>query len=171
MSAPLLAPAFRADCSACVGLCCVVPAFDAVQGFGFDKPAETPCRHLAGCGHCRIHDELAGRGFEGCVAFDCLGAGQHLTALARARFGDADWRARPEVAAWLFARYARACELQSWRAGLSLMRAQGAADADAALPGELDAAWDALDAVPPERWTDWRRRYAGAVAAFKAARR
>jgi len=34
---------FRADCSRCCGLCCVVPGQMAVQGFRVDKPAETPC--------------------------------------------------------------------------------------------------------------------------------
>ena len=39
---PSLGADMLADCSQCVGLCCVVPPFDAEQGFGFDKPAEHP---------------------------------------------------------------------------------------------------------------------------------
>jgi len=115
-----LPPELRADCSACAGLCCVVPPFDAVQGFGFDKPAETPCRHLCADFRCGIHSTLEGQGFAGCVAFDCLGAGQQLTAQAVARFGSADWRARPEVAQWLFAAYPLARELQELLAKLTL---------------------------------------------------
>ena len=85
----------KADCSACAALCCVVPPFDAVQGFGFDKPAETPCQHLCADHRCGIHADLRAQGFTGCVAFDGLGAGQRLTAQTTERFGSADWRARP----------------------------------------------------------------------------
>ncbi|HEY9106307.1 MAG TPA: hypothetical protein VIN58_06490, partial [Roseateles sp.] len=93
MSLPAqLPPQLRADCSACAALCCVIPPFDAVQGFGFDKPAETPCHHLCDDHRCGIHADLIERGFAGCVAFDCLGAGQRLTAQAVERFGSADWR-------------------------------------------------------------------------------
>ena len=62
---PRLPAHLKADCSACVGLCCVVPPFDAVQGFGFDKPAETPCQHLCADHRCGIHDALVPRGYEG----------------------------------------------------------------------------------------------------------
>lgn len=137
----------KADCSACVALCCVVPPFDAAQGFGFDKPAETACPHLCADHRCGIHDALLPRGFEGCVAFDCLGAGQRLTAAAVARFGDADWRNRREVAAWLFDAYPRVRRAQEWLAQLSLA---------ATVSGEagLQALATALDAEF-ERWADW----------------
>ncbi|NCT82128.1 MAG: hypothetical protein GXC94_03225 [Comamonadaceae bacterium] len=148
MTAPLRLPAqLRADCSACVALCCVIPPFDAAQGFGFDKPAETPCRHLCADHRCGIHDGLTARGFEGCVAFDCLGAGQRLTALAVQRFGSADWRERPEVARWLFRAYPRMRQAQEWLARLSL----GAALSGR---GELRALAAELDAEAP-RWPDW----------------
>lgn len=138
----------KADCSACVALCCVIPPFDAVQGFGFDKPAETPCRHLCADHRCGIHDALIPRGFEGCVAFDCLGAGQRLTALAEERFGSADWRARPEVARWLFEAYPRTRTAQEWLARLTLAAAvSGRADVQA-LAAELEA--------QSARWPDWR---------------
>jgi Pentapeptide repeats (8 copies) len=68
-----------ADCSRCVGLCCVVPAFAASADFAVDKPAGTPCRHLQADARCGIHADLRGRGFPGCVVFDCFGAGQQLT--------------------------------------------------------------------------------------------
>ncbi|RTL24598.1 MAG: hypothetical protein EKK52_01130 [Burkholderiales bacterium] len=137
----------RADCSACVALCCVIPPFDAVQGFGFDKPAETACHHLCADHRCGIHAELVERGFAGCVAFDCLGAGQRLTALALARFGSTDWRARPEVARWLFAAYPRVRQLQEWLARLSLA---------ATVTGDagLEALAQALETEAP-RWPDW----------------
>jgi len=137
----------KADCSACVALCCVIPPYDAAQGFGFDKPAETPCRHLCADHRCGIHDELIERGFAGCVAFDCLGAGQRLTAQAVERFGSADWRARPEVARWLFAAYPRVRQAQEMLARLSLAAA-------ATGRAELQALADELEAESP-RWADW----------------
>ena len=69
----------RADCGRCVGLCCVVPAFAASADFAFDKPAGTPCRHLAGDFRCRIHPQLLERGMRGCTVYDCFGAGQRVT--------------------------------------------------------------------------------------------
>ncbi|KQW52266.1 MULTISPECIES: hypothetical protein [unclassified Roseateles] len=148
MKAPYQLPAhLKADCSACVALCCVIPPFDAVQGFGFDKPAETPCQHLCGDHRCGIHDALIERSFAGCVAFDCLGAGQRLTSLAVERFGSADWRARPEVARWLFAAYPRMRQAQEWLARLSLAAAAtGSADLQAVV-AELEA--------ESAQWPDW----------------
>lgn len=152
----------KADCSACVALCCVIPPFDAAQGFGFDKPAETACRHLCAEHRCGIHDELIPRGFEGCVAFDCLGAGQRLTALAVERFGGADWRARPEVARWLFTAYPRMRQAQEWLARLSLAAAVSGL-------GALQALADELEAEAP-RWPDWSAAEQGAwQARVKAA--
>ena len=89
-----------ADCSRCVGLCCVVPAFAASADFAVDKPAGTPCRHLQADSRCGIHDRLRDRGFPGCTVFDCLGAGQRVTQLTT---GGADWRSDPQTAATMFA--------------------------------------------------------------------
>lgn len=137
----------KADCSACVALCCVIPPFDAVQGFGFDKPAETPCHHLCADHRCGIHGDLIDRGFTGCVAFDCLGSGQRLTALALERFGSTDWRARPDVARWLFAAYPRVREAQEGLARLSLAAVVSGRPA-------LQALADELEAQAPH-WPDW----------------
>ncbi|MEO6278850.1 hypothetical protein [Roseateles sp.] len=137
----------KADCSACAALCCVIPPFDAVQGFGFDKPAEKACHHLCADFRCGIHDGLIERGFSGCVAFDCLGAGQRLTAQAVERFGSADWRARPDVARWLFAAYPRMRQAQEWLARLSL----AAAVSDS---GDLRMLAAELEAQSPS-WPDW----------------
>lgn len=70
-----------ADCSRCVGLCCVAPAFAASADFAFSKPAGVACRHLAADASCSIHDRLIPSGFPGCVAYDCFGAGQRVVAL------------------------------------------------------------------------------------------
>lgn len=87
-------PDLRADCAACCGLCCVSAPFDAGQGFGYDKPAHEPCRHLLAGFRCGIHADRAAAGFDGCTTYDCLGAGQRT---ARA-FAPADWLAAPERA-------------------------------------------------------------------------
>jgi hypothetical protein len=70
-----------ADCGRCAGLCCVAPAFSASADFAIDKPAGRACPHLSTDSRCGIHDRLAERGFPGCVAYDCFGAGQRTVAL------------------------------------------------------------------------------------------
>ena len=80
----------RADCSRCTGLCCVAPAFARSSDFAFTKPAGTPCRHLAADARCEVHADLRERGMVGCTVFDCLGAGQALSARIDWRRGDAD---------------------------------------------------------------------------------
>lgn len=67
-----------ADCSRCLALCCVGPAFSASADFAIDKQARTPCPHLGADQACGIHDRLRERGFPGCVVFDCFGAGQQV---------------------------------------------------------------------------------------------
>lgn len=69
-----------ARCDACAALCCVLPRFERSAQFAHTKPAFDPCRNLAGH-RCTIHDRLTGSGYVGCVAFDCLGAGQRVTAV------------------------------------------------------------------------------------------
>ena len=56
--------------------------------FGLDKPAGEACPHLAADCRCTIHADRAARGFAGCAAFDCRGAGQLATAL----FNGLSWR-------------------------------------------------------------------------------
>lgn len=104
----LRSPRLQADCSNCCGLCCVGPAFDADQGFGFDKPAHTPCAHLRDDFRCAIHDQLRQRGFPACVTFDCYGAGQRVT---QQLFAGRSWRSSPELAPRMFAAYSRYREL------------------------------------------------------------
>jgi hypothetical protein len=70
--------ALQADCARCRALCCVGPAFAASADFADDKPAGQPCVHLGADDRCRIHTRLRPRGFPGCVAYDCFGAGQHV---------------------------------------------------------------------------------------------
>jgi len=89
-----------ADCSRCFALCCVVPAFSRSSEFAIDKPAGTPCPHLAADHACTIHDLLRPSGFAGCTTFDCLGAGQQV---AQVTFGGRDWRTHPDEREAMFA--------------------------------------------------------------------
>ena len=73
----------RGDCSRCIGLCCVALSFDRGPYFAFDQPAGDSCRHLSAEHRCRIHERLAQSGMTGCARFDCLGAGQLVTAMFR----------------------------------------------------------------------------------------
>ncbi|HEY6453994.1 MAG TPA: hypothetical protein VIY90_01800 [Steroidobacteraceae bacterium] len=107
----------HADCAKCCGLCCVAPAFDADQGFGFDKPAHTACRNLAADNCCVIHAQLRVRGFPACAAFDCHGAGQWVT---QQLFGGRSWRTSPELAAQMFTLYGRVRVLHELMALLEL---------------------------------------------------
>jgi hypothetical protein len=95
-------PTFRADCSKCCGLCCVVPDLLAVQGFGVDKPAETPCVHLNVHQRCSIHATRPIHGYPACAGFDCFGAGQWIT---QNLFGGAQWTDSPDLASKMFAAY------------------------------------------------------------------
>ena len=98
----------RADCSACVGLCCVAPAFSAGADFAIDKPAGHACPQLTRDFRCGIHAQLRDRGFPGCTVFDCGGAGQKVVKMFRAAdpsYGGADgadWRSDPSRATQLF---------------------------------------------------------------------
>lgn len=73
VAAPL--PELEADCGRCFSLCCLAPPFDAGPDFAADKAPRTPCPHLEGH-RCGIHEDLPARGYRGCVAYTCHGAGQ-----------------------------------------------------------------------------------------------
>jgi len=91
--------ALQADCANCFGLCCVAPAFAASADFAIDEPAGRPCPNLQLDFQCGIHDRLRAEGFPGCTAYDCFGAGQHVSQLT---FAGRDWRTHPESAAQLY---------------------------------------------------------------------
>jgi hypothetical protein len=90
----------RADCSRCSALCCVALPFSASVEFAVDKDAGTPCRNLREDSGCGIHAELRPRGFSGCTAYDCFGAGQHVTQVL---YGGRTWRQEPGAAPEVFA--------------------------------------------------------------------
>ena len=93
-------PDLRADCTRCAGLCCVALPFAASADFAFDKPAGTECPNLLDDFRCGIHQSLRERGFAGCTAYDCFGAGQQVTQVT---FAGHNWRTTPGRAQQMFA--------------------------------------------------------------------
>jgi len=75
----MVRPDLVADCGRCEALCCVATSFEASPDFAFDKPAGVPCVYISRTHGCAIHDERAARGFGGCAAYDCHGAGPAVT--------------------------------------------------------------------------------------------
>lgn len=102
----------RADCRRCAGLCCVALAFDRSAMFGHDKPSGTACTHLGPADRCGIHASRAERGYRGCVAYDCLGAGQLVT---QQLFGGQSWRDCADGGRAMFTAFAAAQRVQQWR--------------------------------------------------------
>lgn len=90
----------RPDCERCFGLCCVAPAFAASADFAIDKRAGEACPNLDPDFRCGIHGTLRERGFPGCAAYDCYGAGQRVSQVT---FGGVDWRRAPGTASRMFA--------------------------------------------------------------------
>ncbi|WP_158965791.1 hypothetical protein [Chachezhania sediminis] len=84
----------KTDCSKCAALCCLALAFDKGRDFAFDKNPGEPCRNLSGHS-CAIHDRLEQEGFRGCVAYDCMGAGNRVV---QEVFGGLTWRDEPRLA-------------------------------------------------------------------------
>lgn len=99
----------RADCSRCVGLCCVALAFARSADFAFTKDAGEPCVNLDDDYLCVIHPELRSRGFKGCTVFDCFGAGQKVT---QHTFDGASWRDDPYLRESMFAVFPLVRQLQ-----------------------------------------------------------
>jgi uncharacterized protein YjbI with pentapeptide repeats len=174
----------QADCSRCSGLCCVAPGFAKSADFAIDKPAGRACPNLQPDHRCAIHTELSGRGFRGCVVFDCFGAGQQLTQVT---FAGRSWRDDRATATAMFDAFTVMRQLREMQwylveaaalagagplgAPVDRMRARlaelAAGDADAllsvdgsALRGEVGAVLEQVSAVAraevPDRAADQR---------------
>jgi uncharacterized protein YjbI with pentapeptide repeats len=91
--------ALRADCANCFALCCVALTLTRSADFAIDKPAGAPCPHLQDDFRCSIHSRLPDAGFPGCTAFDCFGAGQHVSQVT---YRGTDWRHSPATATEMF---------------------------------------------------------------------
>lgn len=68
-------------------------AFDKGKDFAFDKNPCEACRNLSRHS-CTIHDKLTQEGFPGCVAYDCLGAGNRVI---QEVFAGQSWQDEPRL--------------------------------------------------------------------------
>ncbi|MFD2647486.1 hypothetical protein ACFSX5_06705 [Devosia albogilva] len=152
-SAPL-----EADCSRCFGLCCIALSFSRSEDFGHDKLAGEACHHLDRQFRCRIHQRRSELGYDGCEAFDCLGAGQRASAL----FPDLHWRRDPMQSGRVFAAFSILLKLQEMRQALTTA-------AELSIGPALQAERAALLAEL-SNLADSRRPEAGAAALLSQAR-
>jgi hypothetical protein len=77
--------------------------FRESHGFAFAKDAGEPCRHLDGSYGCSIHARLRESGMSGCTAYECFGAGQHVSQVL---YAGASWRGSADGGAEMFAVFA-----------------------------------------------------------------
>ncbi|MET1051679.1 MAG: pentapeptide repeat-containing protein [Mycetocola sp.] len=131
----------RADCSRCVGLCCVALAFVRSADFAFSKDAGDPCVNLDEEYRCSIHPELRQRGFKGCTVFDCFGAGQKVT---QQTFDGASWRNEPGIGQPMFAVFPRVRQLHEM---LWYLNEAAALHETASMLDELRDAYAATEAL------------------------
>lgn len=82
------------DCTKCAALCCVALHIEKSTKFAIDKPAGIQCPNLSLVGRCNIHNRLKKEGFGGCVAYDCLGAGQRVV---QDLFDGKSWQEAPTL--------------------------------------------------------------------------
>lgn len=125
---------FRPDCARCAALCCMALAFDAGDMFAIDKPAGTPCPNLGADHRCTIHRDLTDKGFAGCVAFDCLGAGQRVS---QDIFGGQSWQEAPALMGPMIEALRQMRQVQSLRQLLVTARVLPLTAAQEAVRGAL----------------------------------
>lgn len=89
----------RADCENCFGLCCVALPYAKSADFAFDKDGGTQCRNLQSNYLCGIHNDLRNKGFRGCSAYECFGAGQKVS---QSTYNGQDWRTNKDIAQEMF---------------------------------------------------------------------
>jgi len=113
---------WRGDCPRCAALCCLSLAFDRGEHFAFDKPAGEPCPLLGPHHACSLHALRDERGLGGCVAYDCLGAGQRVV---EELFGGRSWQTDPALSRPMQEAFWRMRELQQLLLGLELTERLG----------------------------------------------
>lgn len=137
-SAKVAKASLRADCASCFGLCCVATGFTASFDFAITKDAGRPCPNLAADFRCNIHQNLRAKGFSGCVAFSCFGAGQKVS---QKTFRGKDWRSGDAAnAATMFTAFGQMRQLQEL---LWLLAEALDLDKAHALHTELERSYDA----------------------------
>jgi hypothetical protein len=141
----------HADCANCFALCCVALQLSRGADFGFDKPAGTPCANLAADLRCTIHAELRSRGFPGCAAFDCQGAGQKVSLIT---FGGRSWRGDERTAQQLVVLFPIVRQLHEMLGYLVAALDVPAADGMRTTLVPLRDRIDALTYLPPDELVD-----------------
>jgi len=89
----------KPDCEHCFGLCCVALPYSKSADFAVNKESGTPCHNLLSNFQCKIHKELRSKGFRGCAAYECFGAGQKVSQFT---YEGKDWRNDAEQANEMF---------------------------------------------------------------------
>lgn len=131
------------DCSKCAALCCLVLSFDRGKGFAFSKNQGEPCRNLSGHS-CSIHADLKRKGFPGCVAYDCLGAGNRVV---QEVFGGQSWRTEPRLSRLMMEAFSAMTEMHK---RIDLLRAAGTCDL---APAHEEMRLDLLRQLEDHQWT------------------
>lgn len=132
----------KTDCSKCASLCCLALAFDKGKDFAFDKNPGEPCRNLSGH-RCTIHDKLSQKGFPGCVAYDCLGAGNRVV---QEVFDGQSWQKEPRLIRLMMEAFSGMREVHK---RIDLLRA---AEALPLAPRDDQTRRDFLDRLEKHRW-------------------
>ncbi|ODT67157.1 MAG: hypothetical protein ABS75_24295 [Pelagibacterium sp. SCN 63-23] len=148
---------FNPECEKCVGLCCTALSFERGPQFAHDKVAGEPCQYLQSDFRCRIHARREQLGYDGCEAFDCLGAGQRASAI----FAAENWRHDSSVARRLYANFSLLMRLQEMRQAL---HTAADLDLDESLHGERQGLLLRIEAL-----ADSGREEGGAGAATALA--
>lgn len=115
--------------------------------FAIDKPADRPCPHLrTGDFGCGIHDRLREKGFPGCIAYDCFGAGQRITG---STFEGRTWRDHPDEASTVFPAFMTMTGVHEVLWHLDHARSLATGELRAEVEQALDST-DALGDLPPD---------------------
>jgi len=133
----------KSDCAQCAALCCLVLAFDKGKDFAFDKNPCEPCRNLDGHS-CTIHATLAQDGFGGCVAYDCMGAGNRVV---QEVFAGQSWRKEPRLMRVMMEAFSGMCEVHK---RIDLLRAAGTLPL---APRDDQMRREFLDRLEKQRWS------------------
>ena len=89
----------NSDCEQCYGLCCVALPYAKSADFKWNKESGVPCPNLGEDHRCGIHNKLRAEGFQGCVSYECFGAGQHVS---KVLYPDSHWRENAEIGRQMF---------------------------------------------------------------------
>lgn len=106
-----LGEALKPDCANCAALCCVALHIEKSSQFPIDKPAGVTCPNLDNRGACKIHENLKNKGFSGCIAYDCHGAGQRVV---QDLYDGISWQANARLLEQMSEDFAKMRRLHSW---------------------------------------------------------